>query len=74
MSTSYALPIRKEHFLIFFSQLIPYYARYQASQSTMWGGHTPTTEQIDELTNAFVAEWTYAIGQMLRHWDQPPAR
>ncbi|OAK98082.1 hypothetical protein IQ06DRAFT_349803 [Phaeosphaeriaceae sp. SRC1lsM3a] len=55
-------------------QLIPYYARYQASQPTMWGGHNPSSEQITQLTNAFVAEWSYALSQMLRHWDQPPAR
>jgi hypothetical protein len=40
----------------------------------MWGGHTPSAEQITQLTAAFVAEWNYALGQMLRHWDQPPAR
>jgi hypothetical protein len=40
----------------------------------MWGGHTPSPEQINQLTNAFVAEWSYALGQMLRHWDQPPTR
>ncbi|PSN63764.1 hypothetical protein BS50DRAFT_602475 [Corynespora cassiicola Philippines] len=55
-------------------QLIPYYAQYQASQPAMWGGRTPTSEGIAQLTNAFVAEWNYAVGQMLRHWDQPPSR
>ncbi|KAH4809637.1 hypothetical protein HBI56_072940 [Parastagonospora nodorum] len=55
-------------------QLVPYYARYQASQPTMWGGHTPSSEQITQLTAAFVAEWNYAVGQMLRHWAQPPVR
>jgi len=57
-----------------FSQLIPYYARYQAEQPTMWGGHAPSSEQVEQLTSAFVAEWNYAIGQMLRHWEQPPTR
>jgi hypothetical protein len=65
---------QQDHFLIKFSQLIPYYARYQASQPTMWGGHSPSSDQISQLTNAFVAEWTHALGQMLRHWDQPPTR
>jgi hypothetical protein len=65
---------QEDTFLIMFSQLIPYYAQYQASQPTMWGGHTPSAEQISQLTNAFVAEWTNALGQMLRHWDQPPTR
>lgn len=55
-------------------KLIPYYARYQASLPAMWAGHTPSSEQITQLTNAFVAEWNYAISQMLRHWDQPPTR
>ncbi|KAG9383818.1 hypothetical protein A1F94_005729 [Pyrenophora tritici-repentis] len=55
-------------------QLIPYYARYQASQPTMWAGHTPSAEQITQLTNAFAAEWNWALGQMLSHWAQPPAR
>ncbi|KAF1997729.1 hypothetical protein P154DRAFT_496490 [Amniculicola lignicola CBS 123094] len=55
-------------------QLIPYYAQYQASQPAMWGGNTPTADGVTKLTNAFIAEWNYAIGQMLRHWDQPPTR
>ena len=64
----------KDSMLISSSQLVPYYARYQASQPTMWGGHTPSSEQITQLTAAFVAEWNYAVGQMLRHWAQPPVR
>ncbi|OAL49980.1 hypothetical protein IQ07DRAFT_611798 [Pyrenochaeta sp. DS3sAY3a] len=55
-------------------QLIPYYARYQASLPAMWAGHKPSSEQITQLTNAFVAEWNWALGQMLRHWEQPPTR
>lgn len=65
---------QRSNILIILSQLIPYYARYQASQPTMWGGHAPSSEQTEQLTTAFVAEWNYAIGQMLRHWDQPPTR
>ncbi|KAF1851873.1 uncharacterized protein K460DRAFT_373777 [Cucurbitaria berberidis CBS 394.84] len=55
-------------------QLIPYYARYQASLPAMWGGHTPSSEQITQLTNAFIAEWNWALSQMLRHWEHPPTR
>ncbi|KAL7773541.1 hypothetical protein CFE70_003506 [Pyrenophora teres f. teres 0-1] len=55
-------------------QLIHYYARYQSSQPTMWAGHTPSAEQITQLTNAFAAEWNWALGQMLSHWAQPPTR
>ncbi|KAH7359916.1 hypothetical protein BKA66DRAFT_514938 [Pyrenochaeta sp. MPI-SDFR-AT-0127] len=55
-------------------KLVPYYARYQASLPAMWAGHTPSSEQLTQLTNAFIAEWNYAISQMLRHWDQPPTR
>ncbi|CAO2651189.1 Nn.00g094860.m01.CDS01 [Neocucurbitaria sp. VM-36] len=57
-----------------FSQLVPYYARYQASLPAMWAGHTPSSEQINQLTDAFVAEWNWALGQMLRHWEQPPTQ
>jgi hypothetical protein len=56
------------------SQLIPYFAQHQASQPATWGSITPTTEQVAQLANAFTAEWTWAIDQMMRHWDQPPAR
>ncbi|ORX97863.1 hypothetical protein BCR34DRAFT_628508 [Clohesyomyces aquaticus] len=55
-------------------QLIPYYAQYQAGLPTMWGNRTPSAAEISQLSNAFVAEWNWAVGQMLRHWDQPPSR
>ncbi|KAL5377514.1 hypothetical protein DPSP01_009705 [Paraphaeosphaeria sporulosa] len=55
-------------------QLIPYYAHYQASQPTMWGGQTPSSAGIAQLTNAFVSEWHGAVQQMLAHWEQPPRR
>ncbi|CAI9626862.1 unnamed protein product [Alternaria burnsii] len=55
-------------------QLLPYYAHYQASQPAMWAGRTPSAEQITQLTNAFVNEWNWALGQMLGRWTQPPAR
>ncbi|KAF2098142.1 hypothetical protein NA57DRAFT_76936 [Rhizodiscina lignyota] len=54
--------------------LIPYYAGYQASMPAMWGGRNPTTEGQKQLANAFTTEWTWAIDQMLRHWEEPPCR
>jgi hypothetical protein len=56
------------------SKLIAYYAQYQASQPATWGGHTPSAEQIAQLTDAFVAEWKWALDQMLRHWERPPTQ
>lgn len=38
----------------------------------MWGGHTPTKEQIQALATAFTREWDYAVNEMLRHWEDPP--
>ncbi|KAJ4297560.1 hypothetical protein N0V90_005452 [Kalmusia sp. IMI 367209] len=55
-------------------QLIPYYAQHQASQPSMWGGRAPSSDGVTQLTNAFIAEWHWAVQQMLRHWDQPPSR
>jgi len=40
----------------------------------MWGKKRATPEGVARLTQAFVAEWTYAVEQMLRHWDEPPSR
>lgn len=56
------------------SQLIPYYAHYQASMPAMWGNQTPTTDGIQRLRDAFIAEWKNAVDQMLRHWERPPIR
>ncbi|XPS72399.1 hypothetical protein M3J09_004564 [Ascochyta lentis] len=55
-------------------QLIPYYARHQAGQPATWGGQTPTSEQVNQLTQAIVVEWKWALDQLLRHWDTPPTR
>ncbi|KAF2712120.1 hypothetical protein K504DRAFT_521419 [Pleomassaria siparia CBS 279.74] len=55
-------------------QLIPYYAQHQAAQPAMWGGLTPSPEGAKQLADAFIAEWNWALDQMLRHWDQPPSR
>jgi len=40
----------------------------------MWGNQSPTAEGIQRLRDAFVAEWKYAVDQMLRHWERPPIR
>jgi hypothetical protein len=54
------------------SRLIPYYAIHQASQPEMWGDMAPTQHSIQQLANAFTQEWTWAVGEMLRHWDESP--
>lgn len=54
------------------SGLINYYAQYQASQASTWGGRTPTAEQVSQLTDAMAADWKWALDQMLRHWEEPP--
>ncbi|KAF2404572.1 hypothetical protein EJ06DRAFT_210216 [Trichodelitschia bisporula] len=53
-------------------QLIPYYAHYQASAPAMWGHRVATPDEVSKLTAAFVAEWNWAVDQMLRHWERPP--
>jgi len=60
--------------LTWLSQLVPYYARIQASQPAMWGNRIPSAEGVAQLSGAFVSEWNWALNQMLRHWDQPPSR
>jgi len=40
----------------------------------MWGGQTPSAESVQQLRDAFIAEWNYAVDQMLRHWERPPIR
>lgn len=56
------------------SHLISAYARSQASQPAMWGNRIPTAEGVTQLSTAFVNEWTWALNQMLRHWEVPPRR
>ena len=55
-------------------KLIATFARVQASRSEMWGGKTPPAESINKLTEAFINEWTAALAQLLRYWEQPPTR
>ncbi|KAI9731184.1 MAG: hypothetical protein M1834_005377 [Cirrosporium novae-zelandiae] len=52
--------------------LIPTHAGIQAAKQTMWGGHTPTPNQISQLTATFVSQWTEAVRRMLRAWNKPP--
>ncbi|KAF1811398.1 hypothetical protein P152DRAFT_419529 [Eremomyces bilateralis CBS 781.70] len=53
-------------------QLIPYYAQNQAAQPAMWGNYTPTADSIQQLADAFIAEWNYALEETLRHWEESP--
>jgi hypothetical protein len=38
----------------------------------MWGDDPPSEENIQQLADAFVEEWTRALRHMLRHWETPP--
>ncbi|KAI9697399.1 MAG: hypothetical protein M1836_004677 [Candelina mexicana] len=53
-------------------QLITKHARSQAALPKQWGGRKATSAGINQLADAFIAEWTWALGQMLRHWESPP--
>ena len=55
-------------------RLIPTFAHAQASQPQMWGGQTPPAESIEQLTQAFIQEWSAALVQFLRYWESPPIR
>ncbi|KAF1989210.1 hypothetical protein K402DRAFT_461601 [Aulographum hederae CBS 113979] len=54
--------------------LIPYYANWEASQSRMWGKRKPSDEAVAQLASAMVAEWNWALDQMLSHWYSEPCR
>lgn len=54
--------------------LIPTYARKQAVRPEMWGGRAPQAEDVEKLVEAFVREWSAALAQMLRHWEEAPIR
>ncbi|KAF2237839.1 hypothetical protein EV356DRAFT_573845 [Viridothelium virens] len=53
-------------------QLIKVHAQAQASLPSMWGDRNPNSETISQLSNAFIMEWSWALGQMLRNWDVQP--
>jgi len=49
------------------------YARALASKRSTWGDRQPTADEARKFINACVAEWTLALRQLLKHWDQPPS-
>lgn len=53
-------------------RLIQKHARNMAVRSAMWGNQTPPQNHVEMLYNNLVAEWTRAVKQMLKLWDQPP--
>ena len=53
--------------------LIQKHADSEARKPAMWGGKKPTSAHVAKLAQAFVAEWSRAVAQMLRHWDSPPS-
>ncbi|OQO07143.1 hypothetical protein B0A48_07711 [Cryoendolithus antarcticus] len=54
--------------------LIPRFATTQASMSEMWGGRKVRAEEVKQLRDAFVDEWTTALRGMLRYWETAPIR
>ncbi|KAI9848613.1 MAG: hypothetical protein M1838_000485 [Thelocarpon superellum] len=54
-------------------QLIFKHAHQQAQKPSMWGGRRPSSHDVAQLADEFIAEWTRAILQLLRHWDTPPS-
>ncbi|KZF20795.1 hypothetical protein L228DRAFT_284725 [Xylona heveae TC161] len=54
------------------NQLITKHAHSLASRPTMWGNTTPSPANVRQLAREFINEWTWAISQMLRHWETPP--
>jgi hypothetical protein len=55
-------------------QLIAYYAQYQAAQPAIWGGTTPTENQVKGFCDELQREWKGAVRQMLRYWEEPPTQ
>lgn len=55
-------------------RLISTYARAQASRPEMWGGRIPLADSVNQLSEAFITEWTAALAQLLRYWESPPIR
>ncbi|KAK4223797.1 hypothetical protein QBC38DRAFT_38595 [Podospora fimiseda] len=52
--------------------LISTYAEIEANKPEMWTGMQPTSEQIQQLANCFMYEWSNAVQRMLQHWQVPP--
>ncbi|KAK1822166.1 hypothetical protein LTR12_003305 [Friedmanniomyces endolithicus] len=55
-------------------RLIPAFARAQAVRPEMWGGTVPAAELVARLAEAFVEEWSAALAQLLRFWEEAPVR
>lgn len=53
-------------------QLIPKNALQLAAEPDMWGDDPPSEENIQQLADTLIAEWTRALRHMLRHWETPP--
>jgi hypothetical protein len=53
-------------------QLIPKHARELAVKPEMWGGYQPSDENLQQLADACIEQWTRALRHMLRHWETPP--
>ncbi|KAI9760604.1 MAG: ATP synthase d subunit [Chaenotheca gracillima] len=50
-------------------QLIVQHAQMMAQRPEMWGNRTPTAAGVSQLAGACINEWTWALNQMLRHWE-----
>jgi len=55
-------------------RLIPTFARAQAAKPDMWGGRIPLADSVNQLAEAFIGEWTAALAQLLRYWEEAPCR
>ncbi|KAK5094934.1 hypothetical protein LTR70_003751 [Exophiala xenobiotica] len=53
--------------------LVLKYARALASKRSTWGARQPTADDARKFINACIAEWTQALRQLLKHWDEPPS-
>lgn len=52
--------------------LVGAYANSEASKPEMWGGRSPTEDEVNQLAACFEYEWMTAIEIMLRHWTFAP--
>ncbi|KAK5096668.1 hypothetical protein LTS08_007541 [Lithohypha guttulata] len=53
--------------------LILKYARALASKRSTWGDRQPTKEDAKKFISATIAEWNFAVRQLLKHWDIAPS-
>ncbi|KAI0204071.1 hypothetical protein F4808DRAFT_367885 [Astrocystis sublimbata] len=47
-------------------------AQLEAERPEMWGGRYPSPEEVEQLSQCFIYEWTQAVDTMLRHWRVDP--